>query len=160
MKIFPILLLSFISLTCYGQEKPLLTIDWETWNTQIVNNSSQYTLEHKEITPSLSYIRELISTGNYVLMEINLSVDLRKQHLENETPILLLPENKFVQSNYAFSLPNNANQNQNNLRFTITGNGGYNANNSGKGGVKNNAYRDASTYTGIYCPVTGVPLTY
>ncbi|AXT54991.1 hypothetical protein D1815_04180 [Aquimarina sp. AD1] len=160
MKIFPIIFLSCIGLISYGQEKPSLTIDWETWNTHIADNSSQYTLEHKEITPSLSYIRELISTGNYVLMEINLSIDLRKQHLENETPILLLPENKFIQSDYAFSLPNSTNQNQNNLRFTITGNGGYNTNNTGKGSVKNNAYRDASTYTGIYCPVTGVPLTY
>jgi len=160
MKILFIFLLSCISIISYGQEKPLLTIDWETWNTQLIENDSRYTLEHREITPSLSYIREIISTGNYFLMEINLSVDLRKQHLKNEAPILLLPENKFIQSNYAFSLPSTENQNQNNLRFTITGNGGYNTNNSGNGNIKNNAYRDASTYTGIYCPVTGIPLTY
>ncbi|WP_299216714.1 hypothetical protein [uncultured Aquimarina sp.] len=160
MKILFVFLLSCISLISYGQEKSSLTIDWETWNTQLIENDSQYALEHKEITPSLSYLREIISTGNYFLMEINLAVDLRKQHLKKDTPILMLPENKFIQSDYAFTLPSTTTQNQNNLRFTITGNGGYNANNNGKGSIKNNAYRDASTYTGIYCPVTGIPLTY
>ncbi|SEK55850.1 hypothetical protein SAMN04487910_0816 [Aquimarina amphilecti] len=160
MKILFGFLLSCISLISYGQEKPVLTIDWETWNTLVAENNTQYDIAHKEIIPSLSHVREIISTGNYVLMEINLAVDLRKQHLSNETPILLLPENKFIQSDYAFNLPGTTNQNQNNLRFTITGNGGYNTNNSGKGNIRNNAYRDASTYTGIYCPATGVPLTY
>ncbi|MBW1297244.1 hypothetical protein GBO31_17150 [Aquimarina litoralis] len=136
----------------------MIKVTWEALEAKFSENNSKYSLEHQEITPALSYIRQIIATGNYQLMEINLAVDIRKQHLDNETPILLLPENKFVQSEYNIAFPTAVQQGA--LRVSITGNGGYNSSNTSNGGIKNTAYRDASTYTGIYCPVTGVPLTY
>ncbi|WP_299437080.1 hypothetical protein [uncultured Aquimarina sp.] len=148
-----------MSFTSFGQEKPTFAVEWEELNVKISENTDMYTLEHREITPSLSYISQRIATGNYYLMEINLAVDLRRQHLKNDAPVLLLPENKFIQSDYSVALPTTTSV-QNNFRVSITGNGGYNSSNTSNGGIKNNAYRDASSYTGIYCPVTGVPLTY
>ncbi|GAA0720358.1 hypothetical protein GCM10009430_20440 [Aquimarina litoralis] len=158
MRFFIGIFLVCFSFSSFGQENPSLKISWEAIGDHISEIDAKYTLEHKEITPSLSYIRKTIATGNYQLMEINLAVDLRKQHLKNETPILLLPENKFVQSEYNVAIPTATPQSA--FRVSITGNGGYNNSNTSNGGIKNNAYRDASTYTGIYCPVTGVPLTY
>ncbi|WP_299311900.1 hypothetical protein [uncultured Aquimarina sp.] len=148
------LLLGCIGFVSYGQEKTSFSLAWDEMSTHLSENDFTYTIEHKEITPSLSFIRPTISASNYQLMEINLSIDLRKQYLKNDTPILLLPENKFIQSDYAVSIPTTATKR--NAKITITGNGGYNSNNSG---IKNTAYKDASAYTGIYCPVTGLPLT-
>jgi len=157
MKIFFVVLLGCIGFTSFGQEKPVLTLEFEELDVKLAKDISNYTITYREIIPSLSFITQTIATGNYYLMEINLSVDLRKQHLKNDSPILLLPENKFVQSEYAIAIPT-ATKNNNNARITLTGSGGYN--NTNNGGIKNNAYRDASTYAVIYCPVTGVPLTY
>ncbi|WP_299241260.1 hypothetical protein [uncultured Aquimarina sp.] len=156
IRIFLGLLLACIGFTSYGQEKTSFSISWDEMNTHLSENDFMYTIEHREITPSLSFIKPIVSVGTYQLMEIDLSVDLRKQHLKNDTPILLLPENKFIQSDYAVAIPSTV---KSNARITITGNGGYNSSNTNNGGVKNTAYRDASTYTGIYCPVTGLPLT-
>jgi len=157
MRIFIGLILVCLSYTSFGQEKPTFTIEWEELNTQLSEINDRYTIEHREIIPSLSFISQRIATSNHYLMEINLAVDLRRQHLKNDAPILLLPENKFIQSDYAVSFPTST---QSNFRVTVTGNGGYNSSNTSNGGIKNNAYRDAASYTGIYCPVTGVPLTY
>ncbi len=155
MRIFFGLLLVCFSSTSFGQEKPSFRVDWAKLNVQLSENDYRYTLEHKEITPSLSYLHQKIITGSFYLMEIDLTVDLRNQHLKNKTPILLLPENRFIQSDYSVAIPTTE---RNSARITITGNGGYNSSSSNSGGIKNNAYRDASTYTGIYCPVTGLRL--
>lgn len=160
MRIFFGLFLVCIGFTSFGQEKPTFAVEWEELNVKLSENDDKYVLEHKEITPSLSFISQRIVTGDYYLMEINLSIDLRTQHLRKDnTPFLQLPENNFIQSSYALAIPNSL-QEEKSFRITITGNGGYNSSNTSNGGIKNNAYRDAGSYTGIYCPVTGVPLTY
>ncbi|MHA7059134.1 hypothetical protein ACWGOQ_0018045 [Aquimarina sp. M1] len=156
MRIFLGLLFTSFCCITFAQEKVSLSIEWETLNTQLSENHNRYSIVHKEIIPSLSHTRPEISIGHYRLMEINLAVDLRKQRLKDETPILLLPENKFIQSDYAVSIPTKT-KNDINITITGNGNGGYNSNTT-SGGVKNTAYKDASTYTGIYCPVTGLPL--
>jgi len=159
MKLFVGFLIGCISFISFGQEQPSRTISWEELDATIAKRSLNYVLIYQEITPSLSYIRQGIVTGNHTLIEVNLAVDIRKQHLEKDTPMLLLPENKFVQSEYDVAIPSNLQTNTNNLQLRITGSGGYSSRSTNNpGGIKNNAYRDASTYTRIYCPVTGVPL--
>lgn len=162
MKLFFGFLIGCIGFISFGQEKqPTRAISWEALDAIVAKRSLDYTLIYQEIVPSLSYIRKGIATGNYTLMEVNLAVDIRKQHSEKDTPLLLIPENKFVQSEYHVAIPSTIQNNTNNMQLRITGSGGYNRRSTNNtGGVKNNAYRDASTYTGIYCPVTGVPLNY
>ncbi|MFD2562533.1 hypothetical protein [Aquimarina rubra] len=156
MRIFFVLLLGGFGFMTFGQEKPSLAIEWESLNAQLSESYTQYTIEHQEIIPSLSYIRSIVSTGNYQLMEIDLTVDLRRQLIKDDRPMLLLPENKFVKSDYYVAIPTIE---KSDASITITGNGGYNNSNPNNGGVKNTVYEDASTRTGIYCPVTGLPLT-
>jgi len=158
MKIFFGLLLGCMSLFSFSQENPILSVDWNDLDAKLSDNSLHYTIEYMEITPGLSFIRQTYTTGNHQLMEINLAIDLRTQYLrKDEAPTLLLPENKFIQSPYTLAIPTTP---KSNGRITITGNGGYNNNNSGIGGssVKNTVYRDASTYTGTFCGATGALL--
>ncbi|WP_378173467.1 hypothetical protein [Aquimarina sp. SS2-1] len=156
MRIFFGIFLSCFSFMTFAQEKPSLIVEWESLNAQLSENYTKYTIEHQDITPSLSYIRSRIATGNYHLMEIDLTVDLRRQRIKDDRPMLLLPENKFVKSDYYVAIPTIEKRD---ASITITGNGGYNNSNPNNGGVKNTVYEDASTRTGIYCPVTGLPLT-
>ena len=154
MKIILGLLLGCISFISFGQENPIQTIDWNELDAKLSENNLNYTIEYMEIIPSLSFVNQIVSTGTYYLMEVNLAIDLRQQYLKKDTPILLLPENKFIQSGYTFSIPSTP---KNNAQITITGNGGYsNSSSGGSNTVKNTVYRDASTYTGTYCGATGI----
>ncbi|MDH7445760.1 hypothetical protein [Aquimarina sp. 2201CG14-23] len=153
------LLFSTVSFVSFGQEKPIYIVEWEELDNKLSEEELYYVIELKEITPSLSFINQRIATGNYQLMEIDLTIDLRTQHLRKDsTDFLQLPENKYIQSDYALAIPSGLNERRG--RITITGSGGYNSSSTNNGGIKNTAYRDAGSYTGIYCPVTGVPLTY
>lgn len=158
--VFGILLMG-ISFISFGQEKPEKRIGWKKIGTYISDEHAQYRIPQIKIIPSLSYIRQ-IAPQNYQLMEINLDIDLRKKENRNHTPILQLPENQFIQSEYSATL--SVAPKTNTRSFRVTGGVGYDStfynnqrSNNSNGGIKNNAYKDVSLYTGIYCPATGLP---
>lgn len=163
MKTFIVIFLGCISFYSYGQERPSYLLEWQEWSDSLSEDIlSTYTIAQTEIIPSLSFINQYNVSGNYQLMEIDLTRDIRKQHLRPDTPMLQLPENKFIQSDYALAIPTATNSNRNGLTITGSAGGyginGYNSSTTNTYGIKNTAYKDASFYTGVYCPVTGVPL--
>ncbi len=157
MKFIISILLVFVCFISFAQENSIQKINWEELNENIHTIDTRYTIEYREILPSLSFIKPIIVPDQYTLMIVDLTVDIRKKHLRDETPILQLPENKFIQSKYNVELPDHTQQRT--ATITITGSGGYSNNRyTNTNGVKNNAYKDASEYAAIYCPVTGVRL--
>ncbi|KAA1245059.1 hypothetical protein [Aquimarina sp. RZ0] len=162
MKTFFALLLGCLSFISFGQEKPSYILEWQELSDSLSEeNVSIYTITQREIVPSLSFIKQYAVTENYQLMEVDLTKDIRKQHLRPDTPMLRLPENKFIQSDYTIAIPTATNREHTGL--TISGSaGGYGFNgynfSTNNTGIKNSAYKDASLYTGVYCPVTGLPL--
>lgn len=137
MRVYLILIISILSFSTYSQEKTIksISIEWE------------------KLGAPLSLINKEIVNNKYQLMEVDLSIDLRKQYLKKNSTssFMMLPENKFIQSEYNVAIPQS---NQRNVGFTISGYG-YNGNRN-TGGIKNNAYKDASLYSGAYCPITGL----
>lgn len=108
----------------------------------------QYELSWKTSVPALSHInKQEIKTTKYHLMEIDLAVDLRKQALHQDSSPITLSQNQFITSSYNVAIPKNQ------FKVSINGNNSYNPNN---GGIKNNAYKDASLYSGAFCPITGI----
>jgi len=72
-------------------------------------------------------------------------------------PLMMLPENKFIQPDYTVAIPGSQTKN---IGFRVSGNG-YNTNRRGRsssGSIKNNAYKDAGFYNGEFCPITGFAL--
>ncbi len=139
MKIFLVLLIACFSLTAYGQENitDKISIPWE------------------ELSAPLIITKNELKTKKYQLQEVDLSVDLRQQYLRKNTfSIMHLPQNKFIQAEYnAFILQP---KKTNSVGFKISGNG-YNASNlNNNGRLKNTAYKDASLYSGAFCPITGL----
>ncbi len=137
MRIFLALVIGFLSFLSYAQEKTIqsISIEWE------------------QLSAPLSFTNKESINTKYQLLEVDLSVDLRKQYLKKNTSFMQLPENKFVQPEYNVAIPH---PNQRKVGFTISGNG-YSPNLSGNtGGIKNTAYKDASLYSGAFCPITGL----
>ncbi len=137
MKVFLTILIASISFLSYSQENAIksIAIEWE------------------QLSTPLSLVKEESkAVGKYQLLEIDLSVNLREQYYmrKNTAPIMYLPENKFVSTSYNVAIPQ---PKTSSIGFTISGNG-YNSNNN-SGGIKNTAYKDASLYSGPYCPITG-----
>ncbi len=136
MKTFLTLLIASFSLVSFGQENatPTIVIAWEQLSAPLLIHPKKESVE------------------KYELLKVDLSVDLRKQYLkENSLPIMYLPENQYVEQEYTIAFPQS---NTNTPNFTISGNG-YNSN-SNNGGIKNTAYKDASLYSGAFCPITGL----
>ncbi|MEW7291908.1 hypothetical protein [Aquimarina sp. 2304DJ70-9] len=138
MKVFLTILIGTISFLTYGQENTItsITIAWEQLNTP------------------LSLVKEESkAVDKYKLIEIDLSIDLREQYYmkKNTAPIMYLPRNKFVSTSYNIAIPQ---PKTGSIGFTVSGNG-YNSNNNA-GGIKNTAYKDASLYSGAFCPITGL----
>ncbi|MDY8135673.1 hypothetical protein [Aquimarina sp. 2201CG5-10] len=152
MRVFTTLFLVLISIYSYGQDNPTYIVDWEELNAILSEDNISYTIEFEESIPSLSYVSKNIQTQKYELMEIDLSVDLRKQELGDKASMLILPKNNFIQPNYTVAIPT---QSQPNSNFRITGNGGFGSSTS-NGGVRNTVYKDASLYSGAFCPITGI----
>jgi len=160
MNVYIRFLFVLLSINSFAQESHLISNNWNQLNDQFTTqNTEYYIIDIKEIKPSLSFLnREITSINNHTLPEIDLGIDIRKQGLQDESSIMLeLPKNRFIQPDYVLSIPKTPKRN-----FTISG-GLYsnisNSNNTGSNGnIKNIAYKDASLYTGIYCPLTGVPL--
>ncbi|GAA4114787.1 hypothetical protein GCM10022393_14550 [Aquimarina addita] len=161
---FGILVIGLVSVS-FGQEKFQNTIENKEIDTNISDDNLQYSIPTFEITPSLSYLRQ-ITPQNYQLMEINLDIDLRKKEHRNNTPLLQLPENKFVQSEYPNTLT--VAPKTKSSSFQITGRGGYSNNiystrnrysnsSTNNNGIQNNAYQDASLHTRFYNPFIGLP---
>ncbi|GAA4271767.1 hypothetical protein U6A24_14355 [Aquimarina gracilis] len=139
MKIFLVFIFSLLSFLSFGQERTIQTIS----------------IELEQLTAPLSLVDTDVINNKYQLMEVDLSVDLRKQYLKKNTPLMLLPENKFIQQNYNVAIPG-APTNQRKVGFTISGNGYNSSLNRNTGDIKNNAYKDASLYSGAFCPITGL----
>ena len=161
MKFLLTICLIFIGLSVCGQEQFVKKIKQQDISEHIVDLDSKYQMAYVKIIPALSFIESPLKVSKHTLMVIDLSIDLRKQHQNPETSILVLPENKFIQSEYNVSLPSAISKQKS--AITLTGGGGYNSNSRGSNGhgtIKNTVYKDASEYAVIYCPVTGVPLTY
>ncbi len=138
MKILFTMLIGCISFWSYGQEKTLqsIQIEWEQLSAPLSLN-----------TKSSSEINK------YKLLEVNLDIDLRKQYLRKDTSsMMILPENKYIQSDYYVAIPGPQNKN---FSFTISGNGNSSSTNN-SGGIKNTAYKDAGLYSGAFCPITGL----
>ncbi len=160
MKLYIGFLLALFSIGCFAQEKPSVQINWNELNNNFpIHNIDYYTIQLKQIIPSLSFFREkTTSINNHSLPEINLAIDIRKQGLRDESPIMLqLPKNQFIQPDYVLSIPEAPKGN-----FTISGRRYTNDSNSSSTGsnrgVKNIAYKDASLYTRLHYPITGLPL--
>lgn len=101
-------------------------------------------------TPSLSYLNKL-PQHTFYLMEIDLTVDLRKQALQNKTPFLYESENPHIIEKFSVRLPSTGIdkttiRGRNRLDFTVH-----------RGPVRNSVYKDASFYTGAYNPFTSLP---
>lgn len=135
MKIFLVVFIGSISFISYAQENPIQTI----------------AIEWEQLSAPLSNANKELKTTTYQLMEVNLDVDLRQQGLRKQATMFLdLPKSKAISSKYNVAIP------QPKLSgFTVFGSG-YNPNTNTTGGIKNTAYKDASLYSGAYCPITGL----
>ncbi len=136
MKSLVVILIGCISFLSYGQENDIksITIAWE------------------QLGAPLSLVNDNSNINTYQLLEVDLSVDLRRQYLKkNASPMMLMPDNKFIQSEYNFSFPQ---PKKGNIGFSFSGNGN-NSNLNSVGRIKNTAYKDASLYGGAFCPITG-----
>ncbi len=135
MKIFLIALITSISFLSYGQENAIhsIAIEWE------------------QLSAPLSVAKKELKTEKYQLLEVNLTIDLREQYLRKNTSIMYLPPNQFVQSKYNVAIPQ---PKTSKMGFTVSGNGNTNLNTTGR--IKNIAYKDASLYSGAFCPITGL----
>ena len=107
-------------------------------------------IELEQLAAPLLVDQENLGSEKYHLMPIDLSVDLRKQALSKNTPILELPKAQFIAPMYNVAIPQ-----PQALRFTVSGNGN-NSTFTNKGGIKNIAYKDAGFYSGAFCPITGL----
>ncbi|MBQ0733185.1 hypothetical protein [Aquimarina celericrescens] len=137
MKSLVVILIGSISFLSYGQE----------------NNIKSITIAWEQLGAPLSLVNDNSNINTYQLLEVDLSVDLRQQYLKkNASPMMLLPDNKSIQSEYNFSFPQ---PKKGNVGFSVSGNG-YNANVNSTGEIKNTAYKDASLYSGAFCPITGL----
>ncbi len=137
MKIFITLFISSISFLSYGQENTIrpITIALEYLSAPLV-------ISQKETTAQ-----------KYKLLEVDLSVNLREQYLRKNKSMMYLPEKQYIQPEYNVAIPQSNSDSK--VGFTISGNG-YNSNLNTTGGIKNTAYKDASLYSGAFCPITGL----
>ena len=104
------------------------------------NSISSITIEWEELSAPLSIEKSESKISEYQLLEVNLSVDLRKQSLSKDYTMLLdSPKYKDISSIHTVSSSKSKSS-----RFTISGSG-YNFN-TNTGNLKNNAYKDASIY--------------
>ncbi|TSE04070.1 MULTISPECIES: hypothetical protein [Aquimarina] len=135
MKIFLAVFIGSISFLSYAQENPIQTIS----------------IEWEQLSAPISFANKALPTTTYQLMEVNLDIDLRQQALRKPATMFLeLPKSKIVSPKYSVAIPQPKTSG-----FTISGSG-YNPNTNAAGGIKNIAYKDASLYSGAYCPITGL----
>lgn len=136
MRLFLTALIISISFLCDAQENTLhsISIPWEDLSA-----------------PLLSY-QEISNATKYQLQEVDLSINLREQYIrKNEPPMMYLPKNKFIQSNFHVALPQQGTQKT--TGFRISGSNNFNSNQNYPGGtLKNTAYRDATLYNRTFYP--------
>ncbi|GGX28242.1 hypothetical protein [Aquimarina muelleri] len=128
MKAFLIAIIASIGFASYGQENSLnsVAIEWE------------------ELSAPLSIEKNESEIHKYELLEVNLSVDLRRQSLrKNYTMFIDTPKYKDVSSVYKIK-PSTSKSSG----FTISGNGSNLNTNTGR--LKNTAYKDAGIYLHNY----------
>ena len=151
-KIFFNILMITLTGVCLGQENQILPPTWAEYEEQLPDQFQRFIISWEIISPSLSYIREVQPT-HHELMEIDLSVDLRKQAYENKTPLLITEKKKTYDiSKLRIFRPTNEYRSgviitgRRRLDYSVY-----------RGEVKNTVYKDASFYTGAYNPFTGLP---
>ncbi|WP_024769267.1 hypothetical protein [Aquimarina macrocephali] len=134
MKVFLAILIGGISFLSYGQEDVphTISIEWEQLSAPLVMNKKE------------------LKTKKYQLQEVDLTVDLRQQAFKKSyTMYIDSPKYKDISSKYNVAIPQPKTSG-----FRLSGNG-YNTN-TNIGGIKNTAYKDASLYSGAFCPITGL----
>ncbi|UZO79525.1 hypothetical protein NBT05_11195 [Aquimarina sp. ERC-38] len=129
------------------QESNVLQLDQ---NAPYQTDKGDVVIEYTIQQPSLSYLKS-IPLSTFTLMEIDLSVDLRRQAFQNRTPYLYESKNPHVIEQFSVRLPTQILNKttitgRNRLDFTVN-----------RGSVRNSVYKDASFYTGAYNPFTGLP---
>ena len=110
-----------------------------------------YSIPVIELKPTLSYIKEIKSETNFQLTEIDLTRDLRKEALKDQPSMMIVekPKYKTIQGNYNVAIPDsNFKVYVNQFNTDRLNNRVYTS------GLQNNAYKDASAYSGLFCPVT------
>ncbi|WP_062058465.1 hypothetical protein [Aquimarina longa] len=140
MRFILILFIGSISFLSYGQENSIQTIhiEWEQLSAPLV-------LHKKEN-----------NTITYQLLEVNLDIDLRQEALRDDSSMMMITsskkQNDTSRYNIVVSKPKTSS-------FTIQSNG-YNPN-INTNGIKNTAYKDASSYSNsFFCPATRRPIYY
>ncbi|TPN89032.1 hypothetical protein [Aquimarina algicola] len=125
------------------------------------NKIAPIAIEWEVLSSPLRMTPQEISTTNtvYHLQEVDLSIDLRKKALRNEE--FMFVKASPVQSNsdkYNFTVS----KPKKSSGFSISGRSNLSSlqNNTNSGEIKNTAYKDASLYSGAFCPITGLPLNY
>ncbi|RZS93693.1 hypothetical protein [Aquimarina brevivitae] len=112
----------------------------------------EYGIPIPEVRSSLSNLKEIKSETNFVLTEVDLSRDLRREAFRDQFSMVLeeKPKYKTVTPNYNIAIP------ESNVKVYINAFNTDRLNNrTYTSGIKNNAYKDASTYSGLFCPQTG-----
>ncbi len=135
MKSFLVIFIGSISFLSYAQENLIqsISIEWE------------------QLSAPISFANKELKTSSYQLMEVNLDIDLRQQALRKPATMFLeSPKSKAISPKYNIGIPQSKTSG-----FSISGRG-YNPNANTTGGIKNIAYKDASLYSGTYCPITGL----
>ncbi len=144
MRGFLVVLIGCFCCISYGQETKSKSIIIEIEDIQL-----------EKLGAPLSFItKNTPETSKYQLQKVDLSIDLREQYLrkKNKVTTMYLPENKFVNAKYNVAIPQPQTKR---TSFSISGNG-YGNSNTNSSGIKNIAYKDASLYSGAFCPITGL----
>ncbi len=104
-------------------------------------------------------MKQKVVTKKYTLLEVDLSKDLRKQYKnDNGLSMMYLPKKQYIKQHYDVAIPQPTLKAVN---FTISGGSTRSAqSNTVNKGIKNIAYKDASTFydPAAFCPITGAPL--
>ncbi|MBQ4819153.1 hypothetical protein [Aquimarina sp. MMG016] len=156
MKFVVGLLIGSMCFGVFGQEQRIKKVDWQKLSENTVNLVAKYSITYTENKPSLSIIKSPIKLSKYTLTPLDFTVDLRKRQLSSEPAMLQIPKNKFIQPEYKVALPSIFPEKTGS--FTISSNGNFTGRPTNSGELKNTAYKDASEYTAIYCPITGARL--
>jgi len=132
------------SVSLYSQENRILDLNipiaWEELSAPLLINMNRDLAKEK-----------------YKLLEVDLSNDLRKQY-NNNISMMYLPKKQYIKQQYNVAIPQPTSK-PINFGFSAGSVRSLDSN-TANGGIKNIAYKDASTFynPGAFCPLTGAPL--
>lgn len=142
-KTFLLILFIAVASGISAQEKTIRKVQLQDF--QVFEIDPDLLLPYHFDTPSLSFLHQ-IEGSNFQLMEIDLSIDLRKSHRYTDDNFMQVPANRFVQKDFQ---PRMATSPKPKSAITIQGNAGSLRNTNTDHFVQNRVYDDVS-YDGIY----------